>query len=95
MVAVGFALWIDHQLAWAQGVHEYRPMGTAVISVTDLFQPRDFRAGAAAPERGAAGYVGLFASLGAVNDFLTRRRCRPPFLIQQTDRGRRRPRDNP
>ncbi len=28
---MGFALWLDDELAWAQGTHEYRPMGTAVI----------------------------------------------------------------
>jgi hypothetical protein len=95
MVAVGFAVWMDDQLAWAQGVHEYRPLGAAVISVTDLFRARDFRAGAEAPARRSEGYVGLFASLGAVNDYLTRRRSAARFLIQQTDRGRRRPRDRP
>jgi len=71
---VGFALWIDDQLAWAQGVHEYRPLGVAVISVTDLFRHRDFRFGSAAPSRGASGYVGLFASLGELNAHLTQRR---------------------
>jgi hypothetical protein len=40
---MGFALWIDGELAWAQGVHEYRPMGAAVIGVTDRFRHRDFR----------------------------------------------------
>ncbi len=42
---VGFALWIDQQdgLAWAQGTHEYRPMGMAVIASTDRFRHRDFR----------------------------------------------------
>jgi len=71
---MGFALWMDDQVAWAQGVHEYRPMGVAVISVTDLFRPRDFRFGPAAPPRGASDYVGLFASLGEVNAHLARRR---------------------
>lgn len=94
MVAVGFALWVEDELAWAQGVHEYRPMGAAVISVTDLFRARDFRPGSRAPARGGEGYVGLFASLGAVNEYLSRRR-RPAFLVQQSDRGRQRPRDRP
>ena len=37
---MGFALWIDAEpgLAWAQGTHEYRPLGTAVISFTDQFR---------------------------------------------------------
>ena len=42
---MGFGLWIDREngLAWAQGTHEYRPMGAAVISSTDQFRHRDFR----------------------------------------------------
>jgi len=42
---MGFALWIDRAggLAWAQGTHEYRPMGAAVIASTDQFRHRDFR----------------------------------------------------
>ena len=40
---MGFAVWIDAEahVAWAQGTHEYRPMGTAVIALTDLFRQRD------------------------------------------------------
>jgi hypothetical protein len=41
---VGFYLWLDEELAWAQGTYEYRPMGTAVIADTDLFRRRDFDA---------------------------------------------------
>jgi hypothetical protein len=35
---MGFAVWIDRRnsLAWAQGTHEYRPMGTAVISLEEV-----------------------------------------------------------
>ena len=29
---------MDGELSWAQGTYEYRPMGTAVISVSDLFR---------------------------------------------------------
>ena len=39
---MGFYLWFDDALAWAQGTYEYRPMGTAVISASDLFRRRDF-----------------------------------------------------
>jgi len=39
---VGFYLWFEGDLAWAQGAYEYRPMGTAVISASDLFRRRDF-----------------------------------------------------
>ncbi|MEI9972704.1 MAG: hypothetical protein WDO73_11985 [Ignavibacteriota bacterium] len=41
---MGFYLWLDRDLAWAQGTYEYRPMGTAVISASDLFRRRDFSA---------------------------------------------------
>lgn len=67
---MGFALWRDDHLAWAQGTHEYRPMGVAVIAVTDLFAPRDFSPHRTAPCRRGASFVGLFASLEQVNAFL-------------------------
>ena len=34
--------WRVNTLAWAQGTYEYRPMGAAVISKSDLFRRRDF-----------------------------------------------------
>ena len=70
---MGFALWTADGLAWARGTHEYKPMGVAVISATDLFRPRDFDPARQAPD-GEAGYVGLFASLVDLNDWLERRR---------------------
>lgn len=66
---MGFALWTADGLAWAQGTHEYKPMGVAVISATDLFRPRDFDPRRQAPEA-ESGYVGLFASLVDLNDWL-------------------------
>ncbi len=50
---VGFALWIDQEegLAWAQGTHEYRPMGMAVIASTDRFRHRDFQQTRKRPKR--------------------------------------------
>ena len=43
---MGFALWIDSDCVWAQGTHEYKPMGAAVIArVTDLFRQQDFVSG--------------------------------------------------
>lgn len=71
---MGFAVWIEKDLAWAQGAHEYRPMGAAVISVTDLFAPRDFSKRRSARPRNDNSFVGLFASLGHVNAFLQKRR---------------------
>ena len=29
---MGFALWVDSEMAWAQGRHEYQPMGAAVVA---------------------------------------------------------------
>lgn len=67
---MAFALWVDEQCAWAEGTHEYRPMGVAVIAVTDLFRPRDFDPKRKAPSRQAVHFAGFFASLPAVNDFM-------------------------
>ena len=73
---MGFYLWVDEELAWAQGTYEYRPMGTAVISASDLFRRRDFdpRRQVRAPAR-SAWFVGQFASLGHLNSQLQQRRA--------------------
>jgi hypothetical protein len=72
---MGFYLWVDDGLAWAQGTYEYRPMGTAVISASDLFRRRDFdpRRQVRPPARSAQ-FVGQFASLGHMNAHLQTRR---------------------
>ena len=64
---MGFCLWITGHIAWAQGTYESRPMGAAVISVTDLFKRRDFHPQRRAPSVFDPGYAGLFASLGDLN----------------------------
>jgi hypothetical protein len=66
---VGFAVWIDEAsgVAWAQGTHEYRPMGAAAIASTDLFRARDFRRGRRPPGHLAGSFVGFFGSLEEVN----------------------------
>jgi hypothetical protein len=71
---VGFYLWVDQDLAWAQGTYEYRPLGTAVISASDLFRRRDFspRRNVRAPRD--AEFAGQFASLGHLNAQLLKRR---------------------
>jgi hypothetical protein len=69
---MAFALWIEDDLAWAQGLHEYRPMGVAIIAVTDRFHHRDFRPARPAPPRNGDHYAGLFASLSDVNRRLER-----------------------
>ena len=71
---MGFYLWMNEQLAWAQGTYEYRPMGSAVISQSDLFRRRDFTARRPPkPPRGAP-FVGQFASLGHLNQHLQNKR---------------------
>jgi hypothetical protein len=73
---MGFALWVGADTAWAQGTHEYRPMGSAVIGVRGVFTARDFRGRAKAPRRDDPRFTGHFASLGQMNDFLARFRTR-------------------
>lgn len=75
---MAFALWIEEELAWAQGLHEYRPMGVAVIAATDRFRPRDFHPGRPAPPRSGRSYAGLYASLSDVNRRLARRSTLEP-----------------
>lgn len=66
---MGFGLWIDPEngLAWAQGTHEYRPMGAAVISSTDQFRHRDFRQTRKRPRALQNSFAGFFGSLEEVN----------------------------
>jgi hypothetical protein len=70
MKAMGFYLWLDDQLAWAQGTYEYRPMGAAVISKSDLFRRRDYTARRPPRPPRTAQYAGQFASLGHLNRHL-------------------------
>jgi hypothetical protein len=73
---MGFALWIDRQsdLAWAQGTHEYRPLGTAVVSRRDQFRPKDFRPARRRPVHLEYAFAGFFGSLEEVNVTLRARR---------------------
>jgi hypothetical protein len=66
---MGFGLWIDREngVAWVQGTHEYRPMGTAVISSTDQFRHRDFRQTRPRPKALQHSFAGFFGSLEEVN----------------------------
>jgi hypothetical protein len=74
MKPMGFYLWLDTEVAWAQGTYEYRPMGAAVIASSDLFRRRDFDPRRQpAPARSAV-YAGQFASLGHLNAHLKRAR---------------------
>jgi hypothetical protein len=67
---MGFYLWMDEQLAWAQGTYEYRPMGAAVISKSDLFRRRDFSSRRPPRPPHTARFAGQFASLGHLNQHL-------------------------
>jgi hypothetical protein len=73
---MGFYLWLDRDVAWAQGTYEYRPMGAAVVAASDLFTRRDFSAGRKVCVTAAARYLGQFASLGQVNGVLQELRKR-------------------
>jgi hypothetical protein len=72
---MGFALWIDAgaELAWAQGTHEYRPMGTAVVAKTDQFRHRDFTQKRKRPRHLEESFVGFFGSLEDLNARLRER----------------------
>ena len=67
---MGFALWIEDDTAWAQGTHEYRPMGTAVIAANGRFRARDFSRYRRSPHRLAPSFQGLFGSLEDLNEKL-------------------------
>jgi hypothetical protein len=80
---VGFALWIDAELnlAWAQGTHEYRPMGTAVIALTDQFRRVDFQQRRQLPAYLESCFAGFFGSLEDVNAIL---RTQPRWRLRWT-----------
>lgn len=71
---MGFYLWFEEDVAWAQGTYEYRPMGIAAIAVSDLFQRRDFDPRRRKRVPVSAKYAGQFASLGHLNQQLVKRR---------------------
>ena len=70
---MGFALWIEDDTAWAQGAHEYKPMGAAVIAVSCQFRASDFGRYRNPPSRLAPSFRGLFGSLEEVNVYLSNR----------------------
>ena len=69
---MGFAVWVEPSgdLAWAEGTHEYRPLGTAVIAVTDQFRRRDFSQTRRRPKQLDPDFVGFFGSLEDLNGHL-------------------------
>ncbi len=72
---MGFAVWVDRpgSLVWAQGTHEYRPMGTAVIAVSDQFRHHDFTQMRRRPKHLEGCFAGFFGSLEEVNATLRAR----------------------
>jgi hypothetical protein len=74
MKPMGFYLWLDTEVAWAQGTYEYRPMGAAVIASSDLFRRRDFDPRRKPSPTRTAVYAGQFASLGHLNAHLKQAR---------------------
>jgi hypothetical protein len=85
---MGFALWTDADLAWAAGTSEYRAMGAAVVSNTDLFRAADFRSNRRPPTP-LLTFAGHFASLGQVNAHLKKNRRREPQQRRAEVRRRR------
>ena len=69
---MGFALWVDpeEKVAWVQGTHEYRPMGAAVVALSDQFRARDFRPGRRCPAALRRSFAGFYGSLEEVNQRL-------------------------
>jgi hypothetical protein len=75
---MGFALWIEDELAWAQGTHEYKPMGAAVIARNGVFSPRDFDRRRKSPYRYHPAFIGFFASMGDLNAYMKNKRRKRP-----------------
>lgn len=75
---MGFALWMSEDQAWAQGTHEYRPMGCAVIARNGQFRAPDFSRYRRSPSLRAPTFVGLFGSLEEVNVYLYKEKPRRP-----------------
>ena len=71
---MGFALWVDKEMTWAQGTHEYRPMGVAIISISDYYRQRDFHSKRKTPSRDRRLFAGFFASIDHMNQYLEARR---------------------
>jgi len=71
---MGYALYRKDKVLWAAGTHEYKPMGVAAIAATDLFRPRDFKPAIQAPREKEAEFLGFFASIVDLNDYLMRQR---------------------
>lgn len=75
---MGFAVWLSEDQAWAQGTHEYRPLGCAVIARNGQFRAPDFNRYRRSPSLRSPLFIGLFGSLEEVNVFLHTAKPRQP-----------------
>ena len=71
---------MSNEEVWAQGTHEYRPMGCAVIAKNGQFRAPDFNRYRRSPGRYSPLFAGLFGSLEEVNAFLRRPKPRAPEI---------------
>ena len=60
----------EEGIAWVQGTHEYRPLGTAALSRLGQFRRKDFRQDLRRPQSLDGCFVGFFGSLETVNAYL-------------------------
>lgn len=67
---MGYALWVDGELAYAEGTHEYRAWGSAVVGLRTQFRLKDFRPRRGKRARAGQGFIGLFPSLEELNIYL-------------------------
>ena len=69
---MGIAVWVDEEerIVWAQGTHEYRPLGTAALALGDRFRNSDFRQGRRVPGELRSSFAGFFGSLETLNESL-------------------------
>ena len=79
---------MEPEVAWAAGTYEYRAMGAAVISNTDLFQASDFRRDRRPPPACSPSFAGYFASIGQINGFLLNHRDPRPRRVTRQRRRR-------
>ncbi|MDZ7638456.1 MAG: hypothetical protein U5J83_09450 [Bryobacterales bacterium] len=76
-------------MAYAEGTHEYRAWGSAVVGVRTQFRLKDFRLHAGKRPRLGKEFVGLFPSLEEVNIYLKTNKRNKPFVVApRRDAGR-------
>jgi hypothetical protein len=75
---MGYALWVDGELAYAEGTHEYRAWGSAVVGMRTQFRLKDFRPQRGKRPRQGKEFIGLFPSLEELNIYLR---------VQNTNQG--------